>query len=171
MRALDIANYLIDTQYDNITYSNLSLNKLLYFAQMYALKEYNTPLYPDEIKAWRYGPVIESVYSAFKLYGSCAITAPTYSVKELPSNIEHILNKVINDFGKLSAFDLVQLTHKRGSAWSMAYSPDKNNSITLEDIMKSEDMNIQPIYTKSFSFAFQESQEKLANTLRLLADA
>ena len=49
--------------------TNLRLQKLLYFAQGWHLARYGKPLFDDDIEAWQYGPVVPSVYNAYKQYG------------------------------------------------------------------------------------------------------
>ena len=46
--------------------TNLKLQKVLYFVQAYYLAKLNRPLFPDNIEAWEYGPVIPSVYRKYK---------------------------------------------------------------------------------------------------------
>ena len=68
MKAIDVANFFIDL-YNSVPegqVTNLSLNKLLYFAQGHSLAENGKPLFDEPIEAWQYGPVVPSVYHTFK---------------------------------------------------------------------------------------------------------
>ena len=42
--------------------TNLRLQKLLYYAQAWSLVVRESELFSDEVEAWRYGPVVPSVY-------------------------------------------------------------------------------------------------------------
>lgn len=65
--ALDVARKVIaatnEAVGDSIT--NLKLQKLLYYLQGHWLATFDGPLFGDKIEAWRYGPVVPSVYSHF----------------------------------------------------------------------------------------------------------
>lgn len=50
--------------------SNLKLQKLLYYAQGYHLARLCQPLFLESLQAWAHGPVVESVYHRFKVFGS-----------------------------------------------------------------------------------------------------
>ena len=71
MKAIDVSNFFINlalnTDDDSVT--NLKIQKLLYFAQGYALSKLGRPLFPDAIEAWEMGPVVPSVYNALKSNG------------------------------------------------------------------------------------------------------
>ncbi len=68
--AEDVAKFFIQYYDDNdVLITNLMLNKLLYFAQGHHLAEYGKPLFGETIEAWKYGPVVPSVYRKYKLYG------------------------------------------------------------------------------------------------------
>ncbi|MFA0813614.1 Panacea domain-containing protein [Microbulbifer epialgicus] len=49
-----------------ISVCNLKLQKLLYYIQGYHLACTGTPFFLDSIEAWRHGPVIGTVYHAYK---------------------------------------------------------------------------------------------------------
>ncbi|MBQ7262906.1 MAG: DUF4065 domain-containing protein [Synergistaceae bacterium] len=51
----------------------LKLQKLLYYCQGYALALTGKPLFPEPVEAWRYGPVVDSVYQAYKRYKGATI--------------------------------------------------------------------------------------------------
>lgn len=55
--------------------SPLSIQKMLYFAQGWHLAIREEPLFFEEIRAWRHGPVIKDVYTRFRRYGERSIDA------------------------------------------------------------------------------------------------
>lgn len=70
-RALDVANYVINRYNENnISITNLKLQKVLYYIQAAFLVERGPGCFKDEIMCWRHGPVIQSVYNKFSKYGS-----------------------------------------------------------------------------------------------------
>lgn len=105
--------YLANKYGDLIT--NLRLQKLLYYTQVWHLVNFNKePLFDDEIKAWNFGPVVEEVYRKFKNFRHTPISL---NVKK--DEIEKIFDKKAIDFvefiygkySRFSAYDLVNLTH------------------------------------------------------------
>lgn len=138
MKSIDIANFFIDYNNHSIdnTLTNLILHKFLYFAQGYNLALYNTPLFDEDIEAWKYGPVVPSVYQTYKYNRKENISkiVGDFSLDKYDSKTIEILLAVINDYGKYSSSELINITHKKGSPWDMVYSENKNNIITTKSI-------------------------------------
>lgn len=94
--------------------SNLKLQKLLYFAQGLYLAETGTPLFAEDIIAWRYGPVVPEVYRAFRWYVADAITEPSSNeVIDLNSDprAKMVIEKVMKEYGSKFPGELVRITH------------------------------------------------------------
>lgn len=105
--------------------SNLRLQKLLYFAQYKSLKDYDEPLFTDDISAWQYGPVVPDVYFEFCVYGGMPITLNCNA--NLNKRTENLLNYIIEELDKYDSWSLVRYTHKNGSAWSKIYLSGEGN--------------------------------------------
>ena len=56
--------------------SNLKLQKLVYYAQGFALVLWDKSLFPERIEAWIHGPVVPALYREYKSYGAEAIPSP-----------------------------------------------------------------------------------------------
>lgn len=125
MDARDIADYLlakIDTEAgDSIT--NLKLQKVLYYAQGWALAVLGKPLFDEEVEAWKYGPVVPSIYHAFKKFGDGAIMPNEDAKGLLPTDIATLIDQVWNRYGDMSGLALMRQTH-REAPWHDAYDPD-----------------------------------------------
>lgn len=68
--ALAVANYLLDLgEYDRIKITPLKLQKLLYFCYAWYAGNTGEELFPEDIEAWQYGPVIPEVYREFRECG------------------------------------------------------------------------------------------------------
>ena len=136
--ALDVARYIVNISYQyQYAISNLKLQKLLYFCQAVFLVDSKgkTPCFPEEIEAWDFGPVVPSVYRAFKKYGGNNI--PKVSEKDRKK-----INEVIIHFGKFTASKLVDITHHQ-KPWMNAYY--KNEDIiskkAIYEYFKEDDCN------------------------------
>jgi uncharacterized phage-associated protein len=62
-RVLDVAKYILERQ-GRIT--TLKLQKLVYYAQVWAIVDEGAPLFPDAIKAWGQGPVVPVLFHEHK---------------------------------------------------------------------------------------------------------
>jgi len=132
-QAIDIANYIL--WYANkggrdYGITALKLQKILYYVAAKCLKERGEVLFDEQIEKWRFGPVTPSVYHAFKERRYGAITKPISTfevdgttVKAVPfdytkieSDDVEIIRPVIDELAPISAFDLVDRTH-REAAW------------------------------------------------------
>ena len=124
-----IANLLLD-EADRlaINVTNLSLQKLLYFAHGLSLIETGKPLVSGYFEAWQHGPVHPLVYRSFKDAGRAHIAFRAKGVDVLtgrdrslpliddPQALRFIL-KVLIAYGRLSPGSLIDVTHARGGPW------------------------------------------------------
>ena len=129
----DIANFFInlslsDTE-DYIT--NLKLNKLIYFAQGWSLVRFGKPLFHNDIQAWKYGPVIPSIYYEYRKCGNSPITVidDSYSNKVFSGEQYSLLLDIYGEYGKFTARALTAMTHENGTPWSRYYEEGKNTVI------------------------------------------
>lgn len=104
----------------NIPLSNLQLQKLVYIANGYMLGWKNKSLCIQPMEAWEYGPVIGDVYHTFKNNGKDVIPVNTDIVTALDNDkdAEYIISGVLDNYGKKSAPELVNLTHQEDSPWT-----------------------------------------------------
>lgn len=134
--ALEIASLFIQiaNSLPNHHIDNLKLNKLCYYAQGWSLAKRGIPLFDEEIQAWQYGPVIPTVYNAYKGYVSDYISKPIEQLDEscLDEEEVEIITDVYINYGKYSSAGLIDMTHKKGTPWSDVYVPMENNTISKE---------------------------------------
>jgi uncharacterized phage-associated protein len=65
--ALEVAKWFTKwADFNDADMTNMKLQKLLYYAQGQYLAEHEEPLFDEDIEAWSHGPVVPSVYRAFK---------------------------------------------------------------------------------------------------------
>ena len=120
---LDAARYLIFLSYGRKKYSliPLKLQKLLYLAQGWSYVWDNRPAFVDDFCAWQYGPVNERVYETFKKYGRSEISEMEGQSRIADESVRETLEAIWLEYGKLTAYDLVKLTHSQ-TPWKNAYS-------------------------------------------------
>ncbi len=112
----------------------LKMQKLVYFAHGWYLGLYDRPLLAETIQAWQFGPVIGSLYQAFKHFGAKPIQRPAEVVTQygyLPAELEReaaspeeievanaVIERVWEQYGSFTASQLTNMTHSQGSPWS-----------------------------------------------------
>lgn len=136
--ALDIANQIV--RLSNETgepVTNIKLQKLIYYTYAWYAVEKGKPLFEENIEAWKYGPVIPSVYEAFSEYGADIIKKPA---SEKPPDLDRYTEILVEDifkaYGGKSAIELVELTHSE-APWRDRYDPEEENIvIPFEEIKK-----------------------------------
>lgn len=125
-----VANYIIGM----IPVDNLKLQKLLYYSQAVHLARVGEVLFTDQIEAWRYGPVIQSIYRKYKQFGFEIIkpeeTDLSDPVSLCPEQMKTI-DMVLDYYGAMSAVRLVNETHSE-SPWKDTYKEGENIEISVE---------------------------------------
>lgn len=140
----DVAKYILS----KITCTQLKLQKLVYFCFADYLCETGKKLFTDKIYAFKYGPVVDTVYKRYREYGYEAIEKETVNIdskniSEMPAKsrilfaedgTEKILSieKTLKKYGEMTASQLVELTHKTDSPWNKTNKSDEENYVPIE---------------------------------------
>ncbi len=98
--------------------THLKLQKLVYYAQAWALVLLDRPLFEEEVQAWAHGPVVPSVWQAFREHGWEAIPPPDERPR-VDGETQELLRDVLGTYGERSATALEALTH-REDPWLLA---------------------------------------------------
>jgi uncharacterized phage-associated protein len=126
----EIAKYIIKS----LPVDNLKLQKLLYYSQgVYLVLHEKVPLFPEDIEAWDYGPVVPEIYRSYK---SCGFDIIEPMDDPLLLNIEAIdaIDKALACFGEMSGIALIHQTHWE-KPWREAYKPGRPSGIISIDVM------------------------------------
>ena len=121
-----IANYFIKKSLaTGKELSPMKLIKLSYIAHGWHLALYNgEPLLDEAIYAWKYGPVIHSLYHNFKAYGKGQITNLYYDGTDYPFPENHkddFLNKIWDTYSNYDGIALSAMTHQPGTPWDITW--------------------------------------------------
>lgn len=130
LKGVDIAKYILS----KIKCTQLKLQKLVYICFAEYLCDTGKELFTDTIYAFKYGPVVDTVYKRYKEYGYKPIEEEKEdidtTVSEMPAKsrimfAEYGTEKIISidntlkKYGQLTARQLVELTHKEYTPWTM----------------------------------------------------
>lgn len=151
--AVHVADCLLVTAklYYQAQLDQLQLNKACYLVNGFTLQERDEPAFYDAVEAWRYGPVIPEVYSAFRAYGDMRITHletcrtsldDTDAVRRrygeltelVGDEVAAIISGVLKEYVKYSGWQLVKMTHGDNTPWKKAYKRGRNNIISTDII-------------------------------------
>ena len=148
--ALSVANYFIELAHrEGKNLTQLGLMKRVYIAHGFSLAINHKSLLDnrfDRVEAWKYGPVIPSVYHSFKQYRANPITeetvimewddktfAPVFKTPILQdASARKIVEMVWKRYFLMSDSELVTLTHKSGTPWDVCYIQGENKVIPDE---------------------------------------
>ena len=133
LEGLDVAKYILS----KITCTQLKLQKLVYLCFADYLCDTGKELFTDKIYAFKYGPVVDTVYKRYKEYGYKPIDEEkkdidSKNISEMPAKSRILfaecgteklisIEKTLKKYGSLSAADLVDLTHKDNAPWSKSF--------------------------------------------------
>ena len=123
--------------------TNLSLNKLVYFAVERALVECRILLTPAKIEAWDHGPVFREIYHSLKGSESKPISRliERYSIAErkmVPvedqiANADlEFLKSVFESYKNMSAGQLRNLSHREGGPWHVVWNHRTKTNFGME---------------------------------------
>ncbi len=139
-KALTVANFfVVQSLNSQMELTPMKVIKLTYIAHGWYLALFNKPLISDVVSAWQYGPVIPSLYQAFKSYGKRQIDSvfPTSENEIISEQDENFLKKIWNDYGVLSGLQLSTITHMKDTPWFKVYNTKYRNSDAIpNDIIK-----------------------------------
>lgn len=112
--AMDVAEYFLAAAPKEDPLTNLKLQKLCAYAQAVSLAYAGKPLFDEKIEAWTHGPVVPSVYNAFKGKGSKTIP-PRLSlgdaIAKFNETAKYILQMTWTAYGRFTAWALRDQSH------------------------------------------------------------
>ena len=111
--AIQIADWIVRVRHDEMDapVDSMSLEKLVYYAQCFHLALTGEELFPDEIRAWKLGPVIPSIYNIYREHGAHPIIPTPGDTPRLDARIEVFLFELLACFGRYNAVQLSNATH------------------------------------------------------------
>lgn len=119
--------------------TQMKLQKIVYLAQGLHLSLYDgAELVKEDFQAWKYGPVIPSIYHDYKLYGSSLIQDLSlidfndftfYLSTDLDDNAESAIEDAWKIAKDIPGTQLSNWTHNEGSPWHKFYREGVNDII------------------------------------------
>ena len=116
--ATDLSNYIVHEAYlRGKPLTQLKLQKILYYIQGKYLALYRKPLFPEDIEAWAYGPVVREVYVKYVSNGALPLKPDKKgNMPDLSQQEKECIDAVLDEKLDFSASTLVGMTHNE-SPW------------------------------------------------------
>lgn len=138
--AASVANAFLFREFrDKVPISPMKIQKLLYIAHGYNLYLYHEPLIDETFEAWKFGPVLSSIYHACKQFSIEGISAyvteldldleleiPVSPPPESDKNTKKIIDFVWDHYGTYAAMRLSKWTHEQGGPWDKTTKGGRN---------------------------------------------
>lgn len=146
VNALIVGNSILDrAKKENKDITPMKLQKLIYCLYKEYYKKTGRALFDERFEAWKYGPVLRSVYDAFKKYGSNAIKDFSVSAdgnvyvvnQESSLGFKNAFDRVWTLYSDYDGIVLSSFTHKLDSAWRKAI--DRRSIYLLDTDIALED--------------------------------
>ncbi|MCC2745079.1 DUF4065 domain-containing protein [Leuconostoc lactis] len=107
-----LAEHIIAVDNNNdVVITNLKLQKVMYFLLKYIIQNNDLKdaedIYDLPFSVWRYGPVVESIYERYKVFGSTPIVESNEERKEYSQYNDEIIR-----LSKMDVFELVRQSHE-----------------------------------------------------------
>lgn len=151
-KSLAVAQYLIS--YSKETYdidlTPIKLLKLSYIAHGYMLAAYGKPLLDELVCAWKYGPIVKSIYCNVRNYRNNPVTKISGKTQyEFTINEKEIMKGVVDKYAKVDEIILSTAMHGKETPWFITWNLRKCNQFIPNDIIKRHYKNIisQPSHT------------------------
>lgn len=131
----DLAKHIVRLCIDeNSPISNLQLQKILYYLQFGYYKNKCDILIKDDFEAWQFGPVISDVYDMFCTNGGEPISfmLPEANSEKIEYNDEKYIDKRVRKLRNMNPWDMVEETHKEGTAWYITYDNGRGYKRIIE---------------------------------------
>ena len=166
-RAECIVNHILDLgDVNHIKIDPLKLQKLLYISFGCCSYFMDREIFSDKIEAWKYGPVVPSIYYEFQRFGKKSINTGKKSnttaknralifdffddekpliasINPSDEELSLYLGYIFEGYKNLTSPQLVSLTHEKGTPWDNHYVRSKNVEIPK--------LEIKEYYRKFFS--------------------
>lgn len=144
--AASIANAFLSRSFQNKNEIDpMKMQKLVYLAQGYSLALFDRPIIDELFEAWKFGPVVPSLYQECKKYKYGCI--PEYLrdynnayFEKIPASVpveaevNQIIDFVWSTYGHIKATELSDWTHEKGGPWDTVISGNNGVIYRNQDI-------------------------------------
>lgn len=124
-KPIDISNYFLKKHGQETNITPMKLVKLVYISHGWYLGITGNALLDENPEAWKYGPVIPTIYHYFKSFGRDPIKLshfPNDPDVIIDDGIREFLDAVWSVYGRFTAVELSAKTHEVGTPWHITWN-------------------------------------------------
>jgi uncharacterized phage-associated protein len=137
----EVANAVLEiADREDIVVTNLSLNKLVFFAHAWFLALRDEPLVDSPFEAWQYGPVHPQIHRQLKKFKKQRVRirltkidlntgADLPVLSSLNSAQMEIVETVVKFYGKYTGAELIDISHEPGAPWDQIWKAGYEQSL------------------------------------------
>ena len=124
---------------DSNPVTQMKLQKIVFFAHgLHLMLNNGKPLISDNFLAWKFGPVVPSIYQVYKRWGNFPIiekseitinNEPLSNFTELSQSAIEAINTTWDITKDVDAITLSNWSHAKGSPWDYSYNSLGENSV------------------------------------------
>lgn len=115
----------------------MHLLKLTYLSHGWTLGLNDRALVYNAVEAWRYGPVIPSIYRRYKSFGGDPVTAvPIDRTDRFTDAQQNLIAEVVEAYREYTALDLSEITHRPGTPWAIVYETYGEGAIIPNELIR-----------------------------------
>ena len=130
-----VAKYLLFSRENVLT--PMQVLKLVYICHGWMLGLYRRPLIREAVEAWTYGPVVPTVYHAYKKYRGSHITEIQESnVNDFRADEQALVKAVMAAYEQYTGIQLSTITHKPGTPWAITHERFGLGSVISNDLIE-----------------------------------
>ena len=118
---------------ESVTTTPMQVLKLTYICYGVILAFTEERLFDEPIEAWKFGPVIPSVYQSFKSFGDRPIQITVADQHELNTRHKGLIHEIELIHRRYDGIQLSSLTHTRGTPWDITIKRDGVGAIIRDD--------------------------------------
>jgi len=169
-KLLEVISYIFKITSD---ITDLALQKILYYIQGIYVVLHGVWIFEENFEAWVHGPVFDSVYDMFKVFGYTPIDDSRFAIlknrgNNLSETEKKVIDLVVNTFGMYSGKTLESLTHKE-DPWLIAREGYLDNEPSKEVISKSSIREYFEKINKKYSLSTEDGIKKyISHQLELI---
>ena len=122
-------NFLERAARERRSLTAMQLLKLVYISHAFNLGYGYGPLINEPVEAWKYGPVVRSLYQQVRDYGGSSVTELLQTGpniwdrdSQVDSRSESVLDNVWRSYGHFDGYRLSDMTHMPGSPWWITWN-------------------------------------------------
>jgi len=138
--SISVANYFIEKSFDEgFIITPMKVLKLVYIAHGWHLGITGNPLITEQTEAWKYGPVVPSVYHTYKFFGSNDINEIIIPNNQIRSDFKLLcsdkfasvlLDKVWEEYKIYSGLQLSDMTHRENTPWEITWNKNHGSKLS-----------------------------------------